>query len=78
MEQIVIQVKDKEKAKVLRELLTALDFVDSVKSDIVDEVASESEDVGSSSDFFSPVGMWQDRDISLDSIRKKAWPIRAE
>ncbi|WLE96715.1 MAG: hypothetical protein QTN59_18785 [Candidatus Electrothrix communis] len=32
MEQIVVQVRDKEKAKMLLDLLTALDFVDSVQA----------------------------------------------
>jgi hypothetical protein len=32
MGQIVVQIMDKEKAKVLLELLTALDFVDSVQT----------------------------------------------
>ena len=43
MEQIVIQVRDKDKAKILLELLTALDFVDSVKTSGLEET-----EVGSS------------------------------
>jgi len=74
MEQIVVQVKDKEKAKVLFELLTALDFVDSVRTS-----ASEESEVASAAqeellDFFSLAGLWQDRTISLESIRQRAWP----
>lgn len=71
MEQIVIQVRDKEKAKMLLELLAALDFVDSVKASHA-EAAAESQD--DPPDFFALAGLWQDRETTLDSIREKAWP----
>jgi hypothetical protein len=74
MEQIVVQVRDKEKAKVLFELLTALDFVDSVKTSETEEVEVEATVQEEPSDFFSLAGLWQDRDVSLESIRQKAWP----
>lgn len=74
MEQIVVQVRDKEKAKVLFELLTALDFVDSVKTSETEEVEVDSTVREERFDFFSLAGLWQDRDISLESIRQKAWP----
>lgn len=75
MEQIVIQVKDKHKAKLLFELLTDLDFVNDVKT-------SEQEDgdnqtlttTEQSLDFFSFAGLWANRDINLQSIHQKAWP----
>ena len=41
MEQIIIQVKDKEKAKVLLDLLAVLDFVDSVKTGATEEGEGE-------------------------------------
>ena len=71
MEQIIVQVRVKEKARVLLELLTALDFVDSVetKEDKVGTTVGEK-----SLDFFSLAGLWQDREITLASIRQKAWP----
>ena len=73
MEQIVVEVKDKHKAKMLFELLTALDFVNIVKtSKHKDNQTTQSEQ---STDFFSFAGLWADRDVSLQSIRKKAWPI---
>lgn len=74
MEQIVVQVRDKEKAKVLFDLLTALDFVDSVVTSETEEievkVAAQEEPL----DFFSLAGLWQDRDVTLESLRQKAWP----
>ena len=71
MEQIVIRVQDKEKAKMLLELLTALDFVDSVQANQTETVEQDTQD-----DFFSLAGIWQDRDITQESIRKEAWPRR--
>ena len=72
MKQIVVEVKDQEKAKMLLELLAALDFVDSVKTkDIEDREAQSS---GESLDFFSMAGLWQNRDINLATIRQQAWP----
>ena len=74
MEQIIVQVRDKEKAKMLLELLTALNFVDSVKTS-----ETEAGEVGPITpeeplDFFSLAGLWQDRAVSLASLRQKAWP----
>ena len=74
MEQIVIQVKDKEKAQMLFELLAALDFVDSVETSQKKEAEIDSTTLDEMSDFFSLAGLWADREISLESIRQKAWP----
>ena len=72
MEQIVVLIKDKAKAKMLLELLSALDFVDSVKTSVSEEV--EEADSEEPTDFFSLAGLWQGREISLESIRQKTWP----
>ncbi len=74
MEQIVVQVKNKHKAKMLFELLTSLDFVNVVKTseqgdEVIQKTTSEK-----SLDFFSFAGLWANRDISVKSIRQKAWP----
>lgn len=74
MEQIVVHVKDKAKAKVLFELLTALDFVDSVQSSETQEVKVALTGQDEQLDFFSLAGLWQGRDVTLESIRQKAWP----
>ncbi len=74
MEQIVVQVKDKEKARVLLEILTALDFVTSVETCETEEVEVDSTAQEGPLDFFSLAGLWKDRDVSLESIRQKAWP----
>ena len=75
MERITIQIKDKEKAKIVLDLLAALDFVESIETSEItlaeqDSVPSEEDD------FFALAGLWTDRAISLDSIRQKAWPRR--
>lgn len=67
MEQIVVRVRDKEKAKMLLDLLTALDFVDSVQAGRTETVEQDTQD-----DFFSLAGIWQDRDITQESIRKES------
>lgn len=67
MEQIIIRVRDSDKAKLLREVLQALDFVDMVDSESqVEKIKTE--------DFFEFAGIWKDRDIDLTTLRKKAWP----
>jgi len=74
MERIVIQVKDGKKAKMLFELLTALDFVDSVKASEMEEVEAGLTSVEEPLDFFSLAGLWQGREVSVESLRQKAWP----
>ena len=71
MEQILIRVKSKEKAQMLFELLNALDFVELVKTSSADETETTPEE---STDFFALAGLWEGRDITLESIRQLAWP----
>ena len=72
MEQIIIRVKDKQKAKSLLTFLKTLEFVESVAS--TDMPAEKGQ--GEEADFFALAGLWSGRDISLQSIREKAWPYR--
>ena len=74
MERIIIQVKDKAKTKLLLELLAALDFVHSVKTGEAEEIEQDTTVSEESLDFFALAGLWADREISLESIRQKAWP----
>ncbi|MFZ5881480.1 MAG: hypothetical protein ACOY0R_19100 [Chloroflexota bacterium] len=75
MERIVIRVKDRKKAQSLLDFLRSLDFVESVteKETLPDEIQTE----GGEGDFFALAGLWADRDVSIKSIREKAWPYRA-
>lgn len=74
MEQIIVQIRDKAKAKALFEMLTALDFVDSVQTSVTEAAEADSTAHEDQLDFFSLAGLWQDREVTLDSIRQKAWP----
>ena len=73
MEQIIIRIKDKQKARRLIDLLAVLDFVDAIEAEetvISAADASQKE----SDDFFALAGLWQGRDISQETIRQHAWP----
>ncbi len=75
MEQIIIQIENKGKAKLLMDLLTSLDFIESVKTrgdeDHETDVLSHNPIKGN---FFELNGLWSSRDVSLKDIRRKAWP----
>ena len=74
MEQITIQIKDKKKARKLVDFLKTLDFIEKVSSaelSVPDSGASQQEN-----DFFALAGLWANREVSLKSIREKAWPYR--
>ena len=74
MGKIVIQIKDKKRAKALFNFFKTLDFIDSIKtSEIIDEEQKKST-TKERLDFFSLAGLWAGRKISLETIRKKAWP----
>ena len=78
MEQIVVQIKDKDKAKVLFELLESLDFVDSVKTIETEENENDSTTQEESLDFFALAGLWDGRNITPESVRREAWPGQVE
>ncbi|RJP56079.1 MAG: hypothetical protein C4557_00190 [Anaerolineaceae bacterium] len=74
MERITIRVSDRRKARLLRDFLKSLDYVDKVT------IASFRPSVSSkakNADFFAMAGIWAKRDITLDKIRQSAWPGRA-
>ncbi len=68
MEQLIVQVADKEKAEMLFKILSALDFVNSVEV-MKDKVATSDDE----QDFFSLAGLWENRNITTESIRQQAW-----
>lgn len=68
MEQLIVRVTDKEKAKMLSKILSALDFVNSVSR--IEEIKTTSDD---EENFFSLAGVWENRDITIESIRQEAW-----
>jgi hypothetical protein len=69
MEELIVKVKDKDKAQMLLQMLSALDFVDSVKVLSAQTTTQSNEE----EEFFDIAGIWQDRDITIDSVRQQAW-----
>lgn len=74
MEQILIQVSNKEKAKILLELLESLDFVDFIEAQVKEGSDAEKLSATEKADFFALAGLWAERDITLESVRRQAWP----
>jgi len=80
MEQIVVHIKDKSKIDLLVGLLTSLDFVDAVDTTTIttqEEETTQETSRNDSADFFSLAGLWSGRDITLETIRRQAWPRQA-
>ena len=70
MTRLHIKIKDNEKANIVLNLLKELPFVEIEES--VDEKTEKSGkgDKGNVADLF---GLWENRNITLRDIRKKAW-----
>ena len=75
MEQITIRIKDRKKAQKLLDFLKSLDFIESISEK--DLSPEEKTSAHGEADFFALAGLWAGRDISLQSIRERAWPYRA-
>ena len=73
MEQITIQVKNKQKAQALIKFLKALDFIENVTTR---EMTALPKGQMNEQEFFALAGLWTGREVTLDSIRQKAWPTR--
>ena len=73
MEQITIQVSDRRKARVLKDFLKSLDYVEKITIANLRIPASART---KKSDFFVMAGIWADRDITLETLRQSAWPRR--
>ena len=68
MNQLIVQVVDKNKAEMLSKFLTALDFVESV------EIREQREtEIDNDQDFFALAGLWKDRALTAETIRQQAW-----
>jgi hypothetical protein len=73
MEQITIQVKNKQKAQALIDFLKALDFIENV---VATDSPTQNNMGLNETEFFAMAGIWSGRDMTLDSLRSKAWPAR--
>jgi hypothetical protein len=70
MSVVVLNIKNEDKGKFLLDFLKQVEFVD------VEEPPAkktESKEINSFRELF---GIWKDRDINLETIRKKAWKER--
>jgi hypothetical protein len=74
MEQITIRIRDRKKAQTLIDFLKTLDFVEAISEKELPEEASA---VNEEKEFFAIAGLWEERDISLKTIREQAWPYRS-
>lgn len=63
---IKVKIKDRKKLRQFLDLLNDLDYVE-----VLTENSSRKE--SKEGDLFSIAGMWENRDISLQEIRDKAW-----
>ncbi|MBX3053542.1 MAG: hypothetical protein KF753_18845 [Caldilineaceae bacterium] len=75
MEQITVLVPNRDKANLLIELLHSLDFIADIQL-ISRDVNGRNIEPPVDENFFSLAGIWADRDVSAESIRKEAWPER--
>lgn len=74
MEQIIIRVRDRQKAETLLQFLKTLDYIENIAR--ADLPPTNENDASSEAEFFSLAGIWAGRDISQESLRKQAWPSR--
>ena len=75
MEQITIQIKSKQKAQALLNFLKTLDYIENVSASRLSMF--QPKDKVNEEDFFDLAGLWAGRDVTLDSIRQKAWHSRS-
>ena len=74
MQQIIIKIRARKKADALRNFLKTLDYVESVSSLDYPETRPTSQ--ADEAAFFALAGLWAGRDVTAESLRKKAWPER--
>jgi len=70
MSVIVLNIKNEEKGKFLLDFLKQVEFVD------IEEPSPQKAGPIEKNSFRELFGIWKDRDISLETIRKKAWKER--
>ena len=74
MEEITIQISDRYKTPALLNFLKTLDFVESISR--VELPLTGVKETSKDEDFFALAGLWANRDITSNSIRREAWPQR--
>ena len=70
MSVVVLNIKNEEKGKFLLEFLKQVEFID------IKELSHKKTEKKEKNSFRELFGIWKDRNISLETIRKKAWKDR--
>jgi len=70
MEQFIVKLKDQNRKHFLLELLKQLDFIELITPE------SKKEQAKNDDDFFKAEGIWKDKDVDADNLRKQAWKIQ--
>ena len=72
METVTLKIKNKSKFQHFLTFIKDLDYVEVLKKEPVKKKKKTAEE----NDFFALAGMWENRDISAEDLRSKAWPKR--
>ncbi|MCK5103137.1 MAG: hypothetical protein KAR17_09985 [Cyclobacteriaceae bacterium] len=72
METVTLKIKNKSKFQHFLTFIKDLDYVEVLKKEPVKKKKNTAEE----NDFFALAGMWENRDISAEDLRSKAWPKR--
>jgi len=67
MKKISLTIKDDSKLHFFLKLIKQLDFVE------VDKSSIKKKSVSKKYDFFESAGLWKNRDIDSQKLRKEAW-----
>lgn len=64
MQKITLNIKDDKKINFLMELLRQFDFI---------EIQNSTQYQNDNYNFFASAGLWKDRDIDGEELRRQAW-----
>jgi hypothetical protein len=67
MSQLVLNIKDENKAKALLKILESMDFVE------IEQSSESKERAKTHSNFFDSAGIWKNRSIDSEDLRHRAW-----
>lgn len=72
--ELVVQIRDHNKAVKFIEFLRAFDFVQIIQTNTTDETIAQDENNGEHPvDFFSYAGLWANREMTVNALRQQAW-----
>lgn len=77
MQQITVLIPDQDKARLFIELIRSLDFIADIQQ-VSREANGRHLETAAADDLFSFAGLWSERDVSVASLRRLAWPGRQQ